>query len=469
LIALQAKQDLALKGQPNGYPDLDATGKVPTSQLPGGGGGGGTLYKGSWNALTNTPSITTGSANAGNIGWFYIVSVAGTTNVDGIASWAVSDQIVSNGTIWQKIVASGSGVTSVNSRTGVVTLTKADVGLTNVDNTSDVSKNSAVGTLTNKTIDGAANTLNVRLNTSDVSGNLPVSRLNAGTGAGPNTWWCGDNTWKQPNGTGDVTGVGSSVVGESVVMSDTNGKRVAGYSGPQGFAIITPGNATTAIPYIDVGHLDPQLIHGLPEKVAVVDLDEILIWDSSTGTFMKVKKQNLGVPPGSIIDFGGTTAPNGYLLCDGKSYLRTDYAGLFSAIGVQWGSVDSTHFTVPDFRGFVAAGKDDMGGTNANRLSTLGAAATTIGGAGGAQTHTLTLAQLAQHRHLGADHTHSNNSWNAYQTMADGGGHRCVYWDTYQNINTGAADRALYTDYQGSNGAHNNIQPTRMVLKIIKY
>ncbi len=52
-----------------------------------------------------------------------------------------------------------SGVDSVNTRTGAVVLSKSDVGLTNVDNTSDATKNSASVTLTNKTIDAANNTI----------------------------------------------------------------------------------------------------------------------------------------------------------------------------------------------------------------------------------------------------------------------------------------------------------------------
>lgn len=80
---------------------------------------------------------------------------------------------------------------------------------------------------------------------------------------------------------------------------------------------------------------------------------------------------------GTVLDFAGATAPNGWLLCFGQSLLRTDYPNLFTAIGITYGAADGTHFTVPDCRGRVGAGKDDMGGTAASRLNSSVLANTT--------------------------------------------------------------------------------------------
>jgi hypothetical protein len=62
---------------------------------------GGVVYQGAWNASTNSPTIP--AASSGNKGYYYVVSVAGTTTVDGINDWEPGDWIVSNGTAWEKI------------------------------------------------------------------------------------------------------------------------------------------------------------------------------------------------------------------------------------------------------------------------------------------------------------------------------------------------------------------------------
>ena len=128
---------------------------------------------------------------------------------------------------------------------------------------------------------------------------------------------------------------------------------------------------STTVPKIGPAETDPSFIHGLTEKTSVVENDECVIWDSVTGTLMKCKKSNLGIPPGTIIDWAGNepNMPAGYLLCDGKSYLKTTYPALATALGTIWGAGDATHFVVPDLRGYVTAGRDNMGGTDANRLS----------------------------------------------------------------------------------------------------
>lgn len=84
---------------------------------------GGTIYKGSWSANTNTPTITSGTGTQGN---YYVVTTAGTTTIDGVSSWAVGDWIIFNGTVWEKI-PNVDAITSVNGQTGVVVLTTTNI------------------------------------------------------------------------------------------------------------------------------------------------------------------------------------------------------------------------------------------------------------------------------------------------------------------------------------------------------
>jgi hypothetical protein len=120
------------KGVAEGVATLDVNGKVPLTQI------NDTIlgqveYKGAWDADTNTPELPVTPANKGD---YYITSVAGSfAGLD----FEVGDWIISNGTIWEK-VDNTDAVSSVNGKTGVVTLTKGDVGLGNVDNTSDADK-----------------------------------------------------------------------------------------------------------------------------------------------------------------------------------------------------------------------------------------------------------------------------------------------------------------------------------------
>ena len=108
------------KAQPLGVATLDAGGKVPTSQIPM---QGDLNYQGTWNASTNTPTLT---SSVGTQGYYYVVSVAGTTNLNGITDWQIGDWAIYNGTVWQK-VDNTDAVTSVNGQVGTVVLTQADI------------------------------------------------------------------------------------------------------------------------------------------------------------------------------------------------------------------------------------------------------------------------------------------------------------------------------------------------------
>jgi hypothetical protein len=85
---------------------------------------GGVNYRGTWNASTNSPALASG---VGTQGYYYVVTVAGSTNLDGVTDWKLGDWAIFNGTAWQK-VDNTDAVVSVNGYMGIVTLSASDVG-----------------------------------------------------------------------------------------------------------------------------------------------------------------------------------------------------------------------------------------------------------------------------------------------------------------------------------------------------
>lgn len=110
-------------GAANGIATLDGTGKLTSSQIPA-ALVGALQYQGTWNASTNTPAL---ASSVGTKGFYYKVSVAGTTALNGISSWNVNDVAIFDGATWDKIDGQTNEVVSVAGRTGAVTLAVADV------------------------------------------------------------------------------------------------------------------------------------------------------------------------------------------------------------------------------------------------------------------------------------------------------------------------------------------------------
>jgi microcystin-dependent protein len=180
-----------------------------------------------------------------------------------------------------------------------------------------------------------------------------------------------------------------------------------------------------------------------------------------------------GVPIGSIVDYAGTTAPSGFLFCFGQAVSRTvTYAALFAAIGTTYGTGDgATTFNLPDFRGRVGAGQDDMGGTSANRLTGLsgGVDGDVLGATGGAESHALTTAQLAAHQHFVAYDVNSVSptTLNATNYMSKIGDYSGP--SNYSLGGQSLQSNVGLTSNTGSGDAHNNVQPTIIVNKIIRF
>jgi len=102
------------------------------AQTGGGGGVGAVTYKGTWNADTNTPTLVSSTGTQGD---YYVVNVAGTTNLNGITDWEIGDWAIFNGSVWEKVDNTDS-VSSVNGQVGTVVLNAANVGA--VSNTVEI-------------------------------------------------------------------------------------------------------------------------------------------------------------------------------------------------------------------------------------------------------------------------------------------------------------------------------------------
>jgi len=181
------------------------------------------------------------------------------------------------------------------------------------------------------------------------------------------------------------------------------------------------------------------------------------------------------IPAGTIIMSACIAEPGGWLDCDGRLFTVTVYPNLFSAIGYSFGGVDNS-FNLPDMRAGVGLGQ--------------GAGLTTraLGATGGAETHTLSGAEMPSHRHTGTtdssgDHTHSSNAiGTTLGLISADGSNTAINVDsspTEPNLyagpqaltinNNGAHTHTFTTDLSGGSAAHNNMQPFVVLRYLIKY
>ena len=344
----------------------------------------------------------------------------------------------------------------------VFSLTGVTTGVTRtltVPNTSDtLAVLTLAQTLTNKTISGSSNTItNVSL-TSGVTGILPLANggSNANltavaggaiystgsalaiTAAGTGGQFLQSNgaaapTWVNAPGSGTVTSV--TFTGDGTVLSSTPST-----------AVTVSGTVTASI----------------KTQTANTVLAGPTSGGAATPTFRALGDADGAIPIGTVLDFAGSSAPANYLVCNGASLLRAGtYAGLFAIIGTTYGTVDGTHFTLPNLGGRATVGVGSSGGSTFS-----------LGGTGGEETHVLSTAELASHSHTITDptHTHPMSGFTQTNDIGGGGGQRFWYDGVSSGYSTGSASTGITgTNNAGSGTAHNNLQPYTTLNKIIRY
>lgn len=178
------------------------------------------------------------------------------------------------------------------------------------------------------------------------------------------------------------------------------------------------------------------------------------------------------LPTGTIIDFAGaSTIPTGYLACDGSAVSQATYAALYAVLGTTWntGGEGAGNFRLPSLARRVLIGSGGSG------TGTIGAS---VGNTGGEETHTLTLPETPSHDHTGTTGGMNSNTTHTHtvqgaQTVGAGNGYAST---TINNagaqFSTDGANidhtHGFTTSAAGSNGAHNTMQPSAVVQKIIK-
>jgi microcystin-dependent protein len=172
------------------------------------------------------------------------------------------------------------------------------------------------------------------------------------------------------------------------------------------------------------------------------------------------------IPIGVIVDFWGATPPEGYLFAAGQEISRTTYAALFAVMGTSAGAGNgSTTFNLPDYRGRVSAGRENMATPATTRLNSL--SSSTLGGAGGAQTHTLMTAEMPSHTHAVTDPGHAHGYVEPVGGVNVGGIAASVPADV-ATATTDPASTGITLANTGGGAAHNNVQPTIICNKIIR-
>ena len=194
-------------------------------------------YKGTWNASTNTPTLASGVGTQGD---YYVVSVAGSTNLDGITNWGVGDWATFNGSVWQRVEGG------------------ADGNFVNLDVTNNANIGNDVG------IGTTVPDQKLEIKETSTGAGDAIIRLR-GSGANADNTPLGSVEWYNADTTGDQPGVVAAVEAQSDSSLGNKGKLIfkthdgseggAGSAPVERMRIDSDGNVALAL-----GNLVPEVV-----------------------------------------------------------------------------------------------------------------------------------------------------------------------------------------------------------------
>jgi microcystin-dependent protein len=187
------------------------------------------------------------------------------------------------------------------------------------------------------------------------------------------------------------------------------------------------------------------------------------VWTSGSANAVQIPTAS--TPVGSYIEGAWTSAPVGYLLTNGTAVSRSTYANLFAVIGTSYGAGDgSTTFNLPNTQGRVTVARTtSTSSTFADQDGERPFDA--LGETSGKATHTLTLPQMPSHSHVEQFYDTTNGGLRAIAGSSTGGGGNAKPLQ----IGSGNSSTDVSTEHSGGGGAHDNVQPSIVVNRAIKY
>ncbi len=271
----------------------------------------GLVYKGTWNATTNTPTLASGT---GTTGEFYIVSVAGTTSLDGITDWQVGDWAifveVGATDTWQKIdntsAILGSGTANKIAKwTGSNTLATGLIA----DNGSTVT----VGNSGNLVVEGNTTLGDAVTDTTTVKGPgvfEEALRINKGISLGANTYGSAGQVLTSGGGAGSVNTWTTPTTGTVTSVAAGTGITIGG----------TAADPTVAIDYLGTDNA----ILSAPQENGIATTDTVWFSDATDNNIKKTTVANLIALDGArslaaTLAVGNTSGANDILMADSQA------------------------------------------------------------------------------------------------------------------------------------------------------